>query len=98
MKSKAKNPPTIASHDFLWLAYQSFYLVIPNTALWGTCWSNGELGRTDYQTKRCFIIIKYWLKIVNSAERKYITYIYNTMLVDIEENDRKINWALLVKR
>ena len=50
----------------------------------------GELGRTNYQTKRHFIIIKYWLKIINSAERKYIAYIYNTMLADIEENDRKI--------
>ena len=50
----------------------------------------GELGRTDYQTKRYFIIIKYWLKIVNSAERKYFTYIYNIMLADIEENDRKL--------
>ena len=45
----------------------------------------GESGRTDYQTKRYFIII-------------YITYIYNTMLADIEEKNRKINWALLVKR
>ena len=58
----------------------------------------GELGRTDYQTKQYFIIIKYWLKIVNSAERKYGKYIYNTMLADLEENDRQINWALLVKR
>ena len=58
----------------------------------------GELGRTDYQTKRHFFIIKYWLKIVNSAGRKFITYIYNSMLADIEENDRQINWALLVKR
>ena len=37
--TQAKNPPTIASRDFLWVAYQSFYLVIPNTALC-TCWSN----------------------------------------------------------
>ena len=33
MKSKAQNPPTAASYEFLWVAYQSFYLVIPNTAL-----------------------------------------------------------------
>ena len=52
----------------------------------------------EQKKKRYFIIIKYWLKNVNSAERKYISYIYNTMLADIEENDREINWALLVKR
>ena len=58
----------------------------------------GNWVEQDYQTKQYFIIIKYWLKIVNSAERKYGKYIYNTMLADLEENDRQINWALLVKR
>lgn len=57
----------------------------------------GELGRINYQTRRFLIILKYWLKIVNTEENKYIKYMYKTMLSDIEVDDRKSNWALLVK-
>lgn len=57
----------------------------------------GELGRISCYTQRLFIIIKYWLKIVNSEENKYIKCIYRTMLSDLDNDDRKTNWALLVK-
>ena len=30
----------------------------------------GELGRTDYYTRRLYIIIKYWFKIIHASERK----------------------------
>ena len=58
----------------------------------------GELGRINFQTRRFFIILKYWLKIVNTDENKFIKCIYQTMLTDIDINDRKTNWALLVKK
>ena len=58
----------------------------------------GELGRINFQTRRSFIILKYWLKIVNTEEHKFIKCIYQTMLTDIERNDRNQNWALLVKK
>ena len=58
----------------------------------------GELGRLNYQTQRYLIIIKYWLKIVNSEEHKLIRKVYNVLLHDIERNDRIINWVSLVKR
>lgn len=58
----------------------------------------GEFGRLDYQTQRYFIVIKYWLKIVNSEQHKYIKSIYNILIQDIEENNRQINWAQLVKQ
>ena len=45
-----------------------------------------------------FIILKYWLKIVNTEEHKFIKCIYQTMLTDIERNDQNQNWALLVKK
>ena len=57
----------------------------------------GELGRFNYQTQRYLIIMKYWLKIVNSEEHKLIRKVYNVLLHDIESNDRIINWVSLVK-
>ena len=58
----------------------------------------GELGRINFQTRRLFIIHKYWLKIVNTEEHKFIKCIYQTILTDIERDDRNQNWALLVKK
>ena len=58
----------------------------------------GEFGRINFQTRRFFIILKYWLKIVNTEENKFIKCIYQTMLADIDNNNRKTNWALLVKK
>ena len=57
----------------------------------------GELGRENYATKRYFIIIKYWFKILQVPENKYIKIIYNMMIKDIEELPKKANWASLVR-
>ena len=57
----------------------------------------GELGRLPYQNRRYFSIIKYWLKVINKNENKYVNTIYKMMLSDIEINARNINWASLVK-
>ena len=35
----------------------------------------GELGRTNYYTRRIYILIRYWLKVIHAEEHKYI-YIY----------------------
>ena len=43
----------------------------------------GELGRMDYQSLRYINIVKFWLKLVHTEERKYIKCIYNMMLNDI---------------
>ena len=58
---------------------------------------NGELGRMPYQILRYFDIIKYRLKVINKGENKYVSFIYKMILRDIEINDRKINWAILVR-
>ena len=58
----------------------------------------GELGRTNYTTKRYFIINKYWLKILLTPENKYIKLVFNIMLKDIEEMPNKTNWASLVRQ
>ena len=57
----------------------------------------GELGRENYATKRSFVIIKYWFKILQTPENKYIKIIYNMMIRDIEELPNKANWASLVR-
>ena len=57
----------------------------------------GELGRTSLSVGRCYIIIKYWLKILMCDDCKYIKYIYKMMLLDLGERPNKINWAWLVK-
>ena len=57
----------------------------------------GELGRENYATKRSFIIIKYWFKILQTPENKYVKIIYNMMIRDIEELPNKANWASLVR-
>ena len=44
----------------------------------------GELGRTNYQTARYLLIIKYWLKILLSDDSEYIKIIYKEMLNDCE--------------
>ena len=58
----------------------------------------GELGRIDFQSKRYINIIKYWLKVVQSDNRKYAKLIYDMMLNDLEIRAQKQNWALSVKK
>ena len=56
------------------------------------------IGQDKLSDKKIFIILKYWLKIVNTDENKFIKCIYQAMLTDIDINDRKTNWALLVNK
>ena len=58
----------------------------------------GELGRTNFSTKRYLTIIKFWFKILRSPENKYLNIVYKMMLNDIEEMPNKTNWASLVKQ
>ncbi len=57
----------------------------------------GELGRTTLHTQRLVNIIKYWLRIMNMPERKYVKIIYSMMLDDINVRPNKPNWASLVR-
>ena len=56
----------------------------------------GELGRTSYLSKRYFLIIKYWFKILLAPHNKYIMLVYNLMLQDLEVLSNKVNWASLL--
>ena len=57
----------------------------------------GEYGRTSLLVKGQYFIIKYWFKILNCNENKYIKYIYKKMLADLEDYPNKINLEYLVK-
>ena len=57
----------------------------------------GELGRVNYVTKRYYIIIKYWFKLLSIPENKFVRIVYNMMLNDLEELPNKTNWASLVR-
>ena len=57
----------------------------------------GELGRTNYQTKRYLLVIKYWFKILLSDDRKYIKIIYKEMLNDFDIVPNTVNWVSLVR-
>ena len=58
----------------------------------------GDLGRLNYQSQRYLMIIKFWLKVVNLEPHKFVRLMYDTMLRDIEINERKVNWAFLVRQ
>ena len=42
-----------------------------------------ELGRLNYQAQGYMSIVRYWLKIINLEENKYVKCIYNMMIQDI---------------
>ena len=58
----------------------------------------GELGRIDFQSQRYINIIKYWLKVVQSDNGKYVKLIYDMMLNELKIRVQKQNWALSVKK
>jgi hypothetical protein len=57
----------------------------------------GELGRMTIKQHRIVSAIRYWLKITNSADFKYISCMYNIMLTDLEKQPLKNNWAKQIK-
>lgn len=57
----------------------------------------GELGRVSYYIRRLFSIIKYWFKIINADNRRYIKHVYKLMLEDLDQNPNIKNWACFVK-
>jgi hypothetical protein len=57
----------------------------------------GELGRLDFKTIHCYNILKFWTKIIHTADRKYISLVYKMLKTDCENAQNKINWCSLVK-
>ena len=57
----------------------------------------GELGRLNFQVQRYISIVRYWLKVINLEDNKYVKCIYNMMIQDLQYFPNKPNWALSVK-
>ena len=58
----------------------------------------GDFGRTNYQTCRYIIIVKYWLKIIFKPDNKLVTVVNNPIKCDVEGDDSTINWVVLVRK
>ena len=56
-----------------------------------------ECGRIDLYSIGVVNMIKYWFKVINASEHKYINSVYKTMVQDIELRPRSTNWAMYVK-
>ena len=57
----------------------------------------GDTGRLNLQTRRNINIIKYWLKICNTHESKYIKKVYICLKTYSDLNPSKTNWVSQVK-
>ena len=57
----------------------------------------GELGRKSLFCSRQSSIIRYWIKILESDETKYVKIIYNMLLNDVNNNPNIVNWASLLR-
>ena len=57
----------------------------------------GELGRVPVRNHRLVSAIRYWFKIVQSDDVKYIKLVYNMMLEDLQRLPEKLSWAKSVK-
>ena len=57
----------------------------------------GELGRTPLQNFRLYTVIKYWIKILHSDDKRYIKIIYNTLYQDLIAKPNSINWVSLLR-
>ena len=57
----------------------------------------GELGRVPVRNHRLVSAIRYWFKIVQSDDVKYIKLVYNVMLEDLQRLPEKLSWAKSVE-
>jgi len=57
----------------------------------------GELGRYPLKIKRLLRVIKYWIKIINCSNEKYVKLVYNMMLSDLENYPEQKSWVSSVK-
>ena len=57
----------------------------------------GELGRVSFKTIHMYKAIKYWLRILQTKENKYILLVYNILKNDLEYYHNKTNWCSLLK-
>ena len=57
----------------------------------------GELGRWPLRMSRYCSMIRYWCKVIQLSENKYVKRVYNMMLNDIGEQQNRLNWVNALK-
>ena len=57
----------------------------------------GELGRTSLQCQRLVNIVKYWIKIMNMSDQKYVKIVYNLLYNDLLDKPTCVNWCTLLR-
>ena len=57
----------------------------------------GELGRKSMLCNRQLVIYKYWFKILESKDSKYVKKVYNMLLKDSDDYPNKKNWVTLLR-
>ena len=56
----------------------------------------GELGRCNFQNKRFYTIIKYWLKIIHCQNTKYVKIVYDMLVNVFNVYPNKVSWVKLL--
>ena len=57
----------------------------------------GELGRMSFKNVRLYTILRYWIKIINCTENKYVSKVYSMLKSDFENRQNVKNWCSLVR-
>lgn len=57
----------------------------------------GELGRMPLQNTRYYALVKFWLKILQSDNKKYIKIVYNMLYHDILDKPNTKSWCSLLR-
>lgn len=57
----------------------------------------GIMGRHDLMYNRSIRIIKYWLKIISCADKKYCKRVYDVLKLDAESYPNKVSWVTLLR-
>jgi len=57
----------------------------------------GELGRMPVQNTRYYALVKFWLKILQSDNKKYIKIVYNMLFQDILDKPNTKIWCSLLR-
>ena len=57
----------------------------------------GETGRMPIRYHTIIRVIKYWFKIINSSQDKYIKVVYNMLINDLYRHPNKRSWVTQVK-
>jgi len=57
----------------------------------------GDLGRMPLQNIRCYELVKFWLRILQSDNKKYIKIVYTMLYQDILNKPNTKNWCSLLR-